>query len=443
MAENKKTDIHYPEPIRQALLKVGIPELNPMQKEVLAADIRQDILLLSPTGSGKTLAFLLPLLPQLQQKEQVQALIIAPSRELALQIEAVFRSLGTGMKVTCCYGGHPFQTERRSLEHAPAVWIGTPGRILDHLEKGSVAVDSVHTVILDEFDKSLELKFVPEMKKILTRLPHIKRRILTSATEAVEVPDFVRMRKLLRISYLTAQKSLKGLKLYQVKSAERDKLGCLYRLLGELNGEPALVFCNHRESVERVSQYLTKMRVDNACFHGGLEQTEREQCLALLRNGTATVFVTTDLAARGLDIPEVRHVIHYHLPLNEEAFVHRNGRTARMNAEGTAYLLLHDAETLPEYITPEPDPFFLPAQAKHPKPSEWTTLRINRGKRDKLSKGDVAGFLYQKGGLTRDEVGVVEVFDSCALAAIKRDKKRELLARIRSEKIKNKNAKYE
>ena len=153
--ENKILAENYPELIRKALRKLGIEALNPMQREVLASDVRRDLLLLSPTGSGKTLAFLLPLLPQLRPEERVQVLVIAPSRELALQIESVFRSLGSGLKVTCCYGGHPFQTEHRSLEHAPAVWIGTPGRILDHLEKGRVAVDAVHTVILDEFDKSL------------------------------------------------------------------------------------------------------------------------------------------------------------------------------------------------------------------------------------------------------------------------------------------------
>lgn len=440
--ENKILEENYPEAIRKTLQKLDIVALNPMQREVLSSDVQRDLLLLSPTGSGKTLAFLLPLLPLLKPEERVQTLVIVPSRELALQIESVFRSLGSGLKITCCYGGHPFQTERRSLEHAPAVWIGTPGRILDHLEKGSVSVAAVHTVILDEFDKSLELKFVPEMKKILARLPRVRRRVLTSATEAVEIPSFVGLTNPLRISYLTAQKALKGLKLYQVKSPERDKLACLYGLLGELNGESALVFCNHRESVERVSQYLTRMQVDNVCFHGGLEQSEREQRLALLRNGTATVFVSTDLAARGLDIPEVRHVIHYHLPLNEEAFVHRNGRTARMNAEGMAYILLHDTEVLPDYITPEPEQFFLPVTPRWPKRSEWATLRINRGKRDKISKGDVVGFLIQKGGLENGELGVVEVFDSCSLAAVKRERKPEVLARIRLEKIKNKNAKY-
>lgn len=428
--------------INQALQKLGITSLNDMQQSVLEAGTKKDLVLLSPTGSGKTLAFLLPLLPVLVPEEKTQVLVIAPSRELALQIESVFRSLGTGFKVTCCYGGHPFQVEKRSLEHPPVLLVGTPGRMLDHIEKGNLSLQSVHTVILDEFDKSLELKFVPEMKKIMARLPQVRRKVLTSATEAIEIPEFIHLHQPIRISYLTATKSLKGLKLYQVRSPQKDKLMSLYGLLGELNGELALVFCNHRESVERVGQFLAQKQVDCVCFHGGMEQADREQRLALFRNRTATVLISTDLAARGLDIPEVKHVIHYHLPLNEEAFVHRNGRTARMHAEGTAYLLLNEAEAVPEYVSPEPDKFFLPEKARRPKASEWTTLTIHRGKRDKLSKKDIAGFLYQKGQITREDLGVIEVFESCALVAVKKNCKKELLSRIREEKIKNIKAKF-
>ena len=276
----------------------------------------------------------------------------------------------------------------------------------------------------------------------MARLPQVRRKVLTSATEAIEIPEFIHLYQPIRISYLTATKSLKGLKLYQVRSPQKDKLMSLYGLLGELNGELALVFCNHRESVERVGQFLAQKQVDCVCFHGGMEQADREQRLALFRNRTATVLISTDLAARGLDIPEVKHVIHYHLPLNEEAFVHRNGRTARMHAEGTAYLLLNEAEAVPEYVSPEPDEFFLPEKARRPKASEWTTLTIHRGKRDKLSKKDIAGFLYQKGQITREDLGVIEVFESCALVAVKKNCKKELLSRIRKEKIKNIKAKF-
>lgn len=429
--------------IARSLSNIGIESLNEMQEAVLEAGTSKDMILLSPTGSGKTLAFLLPLLSTLNSDEQgVQALIIAPSRELALQIETVFRSLGTGFKVNCCYGGHPIRTEKKSLEHAPAVLIGTPGRILDHIEKGNVDLSTVRTLVLDEFDKSLELGFTEEMKDILSHLPGVRRRVLTSATEGVEVPSFTGVRNPVKLSFLNNTKELKELTLRVVQSPDKDKLDTLYRLLGELKGESALVFCNYRETVDRVSEYLSEKGVANEFFHGGLEQPERERALTRFRNGSASVFISTDLASRGLDIPEVKNVIHYHLPINEEAYVHRNGRTARMKAEGTSYLILNSEEHVPEYVTRQPDPFYLPAEAKKPMPSEWITLTINRGKRDKLSKKDVVGFLFQKGELGKDDLGVVEIKESCSYAAVKRDKLDELLKKIQNEKIKNMTAKF-
>lgn len=429
--------------IARALANTGIEALNEMQETVLNVGTTKDMVLLSPTGSGKTLAFLLPLLTTLTDEEKkIQALIIAPSRELALQIETVFRSLGAGYKVNCCYGGHPIRTEKKSLEHPPTVLIGTPGRILDHIDRGNIDLDTVRTLILDEFDKSLELGFLSEMKDILSHLSRVRRRVLTSATEAIDIPSFTGITAPVRLSFLTGVREAKGLTLRVVNSPVKDKLETLYKLLGELRGGSALVFCNLREAVERVSNYLTEMGVDNEYFHGGMEQPERERALSHFRSGSATVFISTDLASRGLDIPEVKNVIHYHLPLNEEAFIHRNGRTARMNAEGTAYLIINEIESVPEYITHEPETFFLPEVARIPVRSEWVTLTINRGKRDKLSKKDIVGFLFQKGALEKEDLGVVEVKESCSFAAVKRDKLPTLLTRIKEEKIKNMKAKF-
>ncbi|WP_277466076.1 DEAD/DEAH box helicase [Parabacteroides sp. PF5-6] len=428
--------------IARALANVGIEQLNEMQQAVLDAGTEKDMVLLSPTGSGKTLAFLLPLLTTLTDEEKkIQALIVAPSRELALQIETVLRSLGAGYKVNCCYGGHPIRTEKKSLEHPPTILIGTPGRIVDHIERENIDLTTVRSLILDEFDKSLELGFLREMKEILSYLPHVRRRVLTSATESVDIPDFIGLRSPVRLSFLSDVKEAKGLKVYQVQSPVKDKLETLYKLLAELNGESALVFCNLREAVERVSHYLTEKGVANEYFHGGKEQMEREKALAHFRNGSATVFISTDLAARGLDIPDVQHVIHYHLPLNEEAYIHRNGRTARMHNTGNAFLIINEVESIPEYLR-EPAVFYLPAVEKKPRPSEWVTLTINRGKRDKLSKGDVVGFLFQKGALAKEDIGVIEIRESCAYAAVKREKYKPLLQRIAGEKIKNMNAKY-
>jgi superfamily II DNA/RNA helicase len=344
--------------------------------------------------------------------------------------------------VNCCYGGHPVRTEKKSLEHPPAILIGTPGRIVDHIERGNVDLTTVRTLILDEFDKSLELGFFREMKEILSCLPCVRRRVLTSATESVEIPQFIGMKSPLHLSFLSDTKNAKRLKVYKVHSPVKDKLETLYKLLAELNGESTLVFCNLREAVERVSNYLSEKEVANEYFHGGKEQLEREKTLAFFRNGSATVFISTDLAARGLDIPDVQHVVHYHLPLSEEAYIHRNGRTARMDNTGNAFLILNDVESVPEYIAREPDEFFLPSTGKKPPLSDWETLTISRGKRDRLSKGDVAGFLFRKGELAKEDVGIVEVRESCAYAAVKRDKYKLLLRKISSEKIKNMNAKY-
>lgn len=429
--------------IRQALNNTGIDSLNEMQQAVLDAGMSKDMILLSPTGSGKTLAFLLPLLTILTDEERrIQVLIIAPSRELALQIETVLRSLGTGYKINCCYGGHPFRTEKKSLEYPPAILIGTPGRIVDHIERGTIHPETVHTLILDEFDKSLELGFMQEMKTIMSHLRAVRRRVLTSATEAIDIPGFVGMESPVRLSFLAKDSKASRLKVYKVMSPAKDKLETLYKLLGELGGESALIFCNLREAVERVSNYLGQMDVENESFHGGMEQPERERALACFRNGSASVFISTDLASRGLDIPDVKHVIHYHLPLNEEAYIHRNGRTARMGAGGTALFILNETEASPEYLTQEPEQFFLPEQAKKPKPPEWKTLTINRGKRDKLSKKDIVGFMYQKGGLEKEELGVVEVKESRSFVAVKRDRYASLLKRITDERIKNMKVKF-
>ena len=429
--------------IKQVLAKAGIESLNEMQQAALSAGTSKDMVLLSPTGSGKTLAFLLPLLNTLSfEDRKTQVLIVAPSRELALQIETVFRSLGTGYKINCCYGGHPMRTEKKSLEHPPTVLIGTPGRILDHIQRGHLMLDAVHTLVLDEFDKSLELGFTEEMEDILTQLPAVRRKVLTSATSAIEIPSYVKIKSPVRLSFLSDENALKGLTMHIVNAPAVDKLDTLYRLLGELRGESALVFCNFRESVERVSGYLTEQNVSNECFHGGMEQPERERSLSKFRNGSVSVFISTDLASRGLDIPEVKHIIHYHIPINEESFIHRNGRTARMNAEGDAYIILNEKEFLPEYIKPEPKEFFLPKSVKVPTSSDWITLTVNKGKRDKLSKGDIAGFLLQKGGLAKDELGVIEIKESCSYAAVKRTQYKALLAKIKDEKIKKMSVRF-
>ncbi|MBP6068019.1 DEAD/DEAH box helicase [Bacteroides sp.] len=426
--------------IQTALRNLKIEALNPMQEAAINASAQEkDVILLSPTGSGKTLAFLLPLLTTLTPThDNVQVLILVPSRELALQIESVFKSMNTSWKTCCCYGGHPMAEERKSIAgNHPAIIIGTPGRLTDHLGKGTFNPDTIHTLIIDEFDKSLEYGFHDEMAEIIAQLPGLKKRILLSATDAEEIPQFTGMNETVKLNFLTdTTEDDSRLRLMKVVSPAKDKIESLYKLLCKLGSSSSIVFCNHREAVDRVSALLAEKGIYNERFHGGMEQPDRERALYKFRNGSCHVLVSTDLAARGLDIPEIEHIIHYHLPVNEEAFTHRNGRTARWDARGTSYLILHSEEPVPAYIPADIEIRNLPEQASRPPKPIWVTLYIGKGKKDKLSRMDIAGFFHKKGNLAREDVGAIDVKEHYAFVAIRRTKVKQLLNLIQGEKIK-------
>ncbi len=422
----------------QALDHLNIFQLNAMQEAAIAAMQKpQDIILLSPTGSGKTLAFLLPLLSRLQADlKQVQALVLVPSRELALQIEDVFKKMQTGFKINCCYGGHNIQTEINNLSEPPALLVGTPGRVIDHIDRGTLNLDAVHTVVLDEFDKSLEFGFHQQMEYAMRKMPHLQQRILTSATDLAEIPEFVGLHTPLHLNFLAQRDSVEQLQIKKIVSPEADKLETLLQLICKLGEQAMLVFLNHRDAVERVSQFLDEQGVLHDYFHGGLDQNMRERTLTKFRNGSSRILITTDLAARGLDIPEIAAVIHYHLPINEDAFTHRNGRTARMHAEGAAYVIIGPGERLPYYVADDIPTVHLSDKLQLPAQPVWATLYISKGKKAKINKIDIVGFLSKKGGLEKDDLGLIMVKDDCAYAAVKRDKIKEVIRKTKDEKIK-------
>lgn len=439
MNENKEL-------IEAALRNLKIETLNQMQIESLRASREEkDIILLSPTGSGKTLAYLLPLLSGLSaESDSIQNLILVPSRELALQIDSVFKAMNTEFKTCCCYGGHPIAEEKKSIQgNHPAIIIGTPGRIKDHLSKGNFNPETIRTLVIDEFDKSLEYGFQDEMEEIISQLPGLKKRMLLSATDAEEIPLFTGLNETIKLDFLDPHTQESRLKLMKVMSPDKDKLDTLFQLLCTMGSDSTLVFCNHRDAVERVSEYLTSKGLYNEYFHGGMEQPDRERALYKFRNGSCHVFVSTDLASRGLDIPEINHIIHYHLPINEDAFTHRNGRTARWEAEGTSYLILHDEDILPAYIIDEPELFVLPEKTAKPSQPIWVTIYIGKGKKDKVNKIDIVGFLLKKGNLNKEDIGRIDVREHFAYVAIKRNKLKQTLQLIREEKIKGVKTKIE
>lgn len=430
--------------IEDTLSNLQIEALNEMQQASLEANKTSNaVVLLADTGSGKTLAFLLPVTQLLERNNKnTQALIIVPSRELALQIEQVFKKMGTGFKITCCYGGHLRETEENNLKQAPALIVGTPGRLADHIRRSNIITTHIETLVLDEFDKSLEQGFEAEMSFIIDSLPSLKKRILTSATEAVEVPAFVGLKDPVVINFLTGEKSA-ALAVQMVWSDDTDKSNTLFNLICALGNRSTIVFCNQREFVEQVSAFLKDKGIVNVFYHGAMEQQERDSALVKFRNGSSNVLVTTDLAARGLDIPNIRYIVHYQLPNTEDSFTHRNGRTARMEASGTAILMLAPHERLPEYITPAPATIDLPPTAVLPQKPVWSTLFIGAGKKDKVNKVDIVGFLTNKGQLKKEDIGLIEVKDFFSFVAVRKSKAGHTLQLIKTERIKNKKVKID
>jgi ATP-dependent RNA helicase DeaD len=431
--------------IPDILATLNIEALNEMQVASMEAIKKHDdVILLSATGSGKTLAYLLPIYELLDPvKKDTQAMIIVPSRELALQIEHVYKSMKPGMKVTACYGGHLRETEENNLTQPPALIIGTPGRLADHIRRGNITVGSIETLVLDEFDKSLELGFLEEMEWVISSLTGLKRRILTSATETVEIPGFLGLRQPVKLNFLSPEDTKERLEIKQILSPEMDKIDVLFKLVCSLGNRPTIVFCNHRDAVERVSKLLAEKGAYNEFYHGALEQPQRDAALFKFRNGSTNVLVTTDLASRGLDIPFIRYIIHYHLPMTEEVFTHRNGRTARMEASGTAIIILNPEEKLPPYIDPSIEIMEVPEEITLPEKPKWVTLFIAAGKKDKVNKIDIVGFLGQKGELKKEDIGLIEVKDFFSFVAIRKSKANHTLHLIKDHKIKNKKVKID
>ncbi len=419
------------------LTKLNITALNPMQEEAVSAiETTTNTILLSPTGTGKTLAFSLPLLKALDpNSKEVQALILVPSRELAIQIEQVIRSMGSGYKVNAVYGGRPMSKDKIELKHTPAILIGTPGRIADHFSNDRFSKSFIKTLILDEFDKSLEVGFEYEMRGIINELSALNKRILTSATQGVDIPSFVRLDKPKVIDYLK-EKRTSQLTFKTVISPNKNKSRTLLDLVRHIGNEPGIVFCNLKDSIEQVSTYLTENNISHACFSGGMEQKDRERSLIKFRNGTCQLLIATDLASRGIDIPEMKFIIHYELPKHQEDFIHRNGRTARVNEKGTAFILQFEKEFLPDFIKKSKGVSIV-KKAPH-KHQYWETLFISGGRKDKISKGDIAGLFFKQGGIKKEELGVIELKPDCAFVAIPLEKANDLVSKLNNTRLKKK-----
>lgn len=419
----------------EILQKMGIEALNPMQEEAIEAiNSSKETLILSPTGTGKTLAFLLPLIKMLDPNlSQTQLMILVPARELAIQIEQVVRDMGTGFKVNAVYGGRSGAKEKIELTHAPSILVGTPGRVADHIRRDRITLQGIKSLVIDEFDKSLEIGFEKEMKEIVSALSSLERKILTSATHKEQVPQFMEFQNPICLDFL--EKKALSLDLSWINSTT-NTLDTLIELLQSLGNKRGIVFCNFKNTLDGVSEFLDENQVEHTCFYGGMEQIDRERSLIQFRNSSQRTLLATDLAARGIDIPGLDYIIHYEMPPREEEFTHRNGRTARMNSDGAAFCIKGKNDKIPEYAR----------NIKTTKVSEgpsvpknkWKTIYISGGRKDKISKGDIAGLFIKKGNIDRSELGVIELKNDCAFVAVAASKASALCNNLNNQRLKKK-----
>jgi len=404
----------------------------------------RDLIGQSKTGSGKTAAFAIPLLERVRSGERVpQALVLCPTRDLCTQVAGEIRKLGRyqpNLQVLIVSGGQPLKPQAQALERGVPVVVATPGRLLDHLERGQVSLRTVRLLVLDEADRMLDMGFHDDMAAILAHLPAQRQTALFSATfdEAVLALSERYQRSPQRVEVVDAPPAI-AQRALRVSDEQRGEA-----LLSVLRGQAlasAVVFCNTKQAVDEVTELLQRAGQPADRLHGGLEQRERDLALAKLRNGTTRVLVATDVAARGLDISGLAAVINYEPPAQPEVYVHRIGRTGRAGEQGLAVTLYTAEEAFRiaaiEAYTGAPIAPWQPVADTVAEPApRLRTLCIGAGRKDKLRPGDILGALTGAAGLSADQVGRIEVADRSSYVAVPAELAKAALSGLRRGRIK-------
>ncbi|WP_347156997.1 DEAD/DEAH box helicase [Pontibacter chitinilyticus] len=443
-------DLHLHPALVRSLQELNYTQPTPIQEEAIPLLLQgRDVAGQAETGSGKTAAFGLPLLqginPELQQ---VQALVTVPTRELAVQVRQELKKLAKQLpqlKISAFYGGHSFSQERASLAHPPQVLVGTPGRLTDHLSRRTIDLSHVVQIVLDEADKLLEMGFQEELDRVLEALPRKRQTVLFSATmpdkvkeliaNSLQDPVFVKA---------TANAIPDQLKLIGIKVEHPQRSQAVLNLIQSKASAGTVVFCNTRAAADTLTAFLQENRVAAKALHGGMEQPDRDKTMTLFRNGTIPVLIATDLAARGLDIDKLRHIVHYELPDDMAAYLHRSGRTGRAGKSGTVYTLVspRDEQKLHEWQQVYMDEWLqagalVKMATTAPAPaSAFATLYIAGGRKDKISPRDIVGALIAEAGLKADQIGKIEVLDRNCFVAVPQAQAKQIAEQLSSGKIK-------
>lgn len=454
-----KTTPAFTDLIQSDLLLRRLEELNyhsptPIQQMAIPLILAgRDVAGQAETGSGKTAAYGLPILQTLQSGiSQVQGLIIVPTRELAIQVRDELKKLGkhtAQLKITAVYGGHSFSEEKNSLAHPPQILIATPGRLLDHLQRGTLQVDHIRYVVFDEADKLLEMNFEEEMQEIIKVLPLKRQSLLFSATLSEPVKELIR-RSLSNPEFLQAEKKANPLQIEQIaiRTEPEQKLATLVQLLSQIKDNRAIIFCNTRDYIEEVVHFLRQKGFSATGLHGAMDQMDRNKAFTKFRNGSVQLLVATDLAARGIDIAQLDTIIHLEILRDEASFLHRSGRTGRAGNSGKVYTLLSKEEEqymqrwqqvhISQWQEMDRQPASKSRRALTPSLPQNITLHLNAGKKEKMSAKDIVGALIAEAGLGADQIGKIEIHDHFSYVAVPQNEGKRIADQLSQGKIKGK-----
>ncbi len=432
------------------LSKLGYRQMTAIQAEALPPALQgTDLIAQAKTGSGKTAVFAITLLTKLNpQHFGVQALVLCPTRELSTQVAHEIRRLARyqpNVKVVILCGGQPLAPQAASLEYGAHVVVGTPGRINDHLNRSTLNLRSVNTLVLDEADRMLEMGFLDDIETIINTTPHYRQTLLFSAT----YPDDIRA---LSQQFQNKPVEIKVESIHSTGTINQqsflceksERLEALTTLLTHFKPESAVIFCNMKASVREVSEHLRQLGFSVKALHGEMEQRDRDQVFVQFKHQSCSLLIATDVAARGLDIEDLPCVINYDLPHDPEVYIHRIGRTGRAGKEGMAINLLTDNERrklddIGEYqqTTLDFDTIdTLAGASPSPQTPPNVTLSIGAGRKDKLRPGDILGALTSNSGIDGRDVGKIDVLDHFAYVAVSRDVAKQALMHLADSKIK-------
>ncbi len=441
-----------PSKLTSLLADMGFRSFTPIQEQSLPAIIDgKDILAQAQTGSGKTIAFAIGLLLKINPRYfGVQALVMCPTRELADQVSKEIRKIARfqdNIKVLSLCGGMPFGPQIGSLEHGAHIVVGTPGRLMEHLRKGTLRLNALNTLVLDEADRMLDMGFVDSIREVVELTPANRQTLLFSATysDTIESLSAEFQNKPVSIK-VEAQEDLKpNIEQFFVRSENADKCDTLLACLQHFDPRQVIVFCNTKAESQLVADFLSDHKVAAQAINGDLEQRQRDQVLVRFSNQSSCVLVATDVAARGIDVKEVDLVVNYDTTRDTDVHTHRIGRTGRAGAAGTAVNLVtskddYKVRDIEERFAMSAQYIELDAADPHYRlVPQKTTIAFDAGRKNKLRPGDILGALTAGLGLDKSQVGKIDIFDFHAYVSIDNSVAKSVVKELENKKIKGRN----